>query len=132
VNDNLVPSVTIVSNDDNNIICSGSGINFTANPTNGGVNPQYQWQINGTSSGGVTTSNTFNLNNLNNGDIVTAVLISNEECLAENHVVSNEIAVQVDNTIAGVVPVWDYSNTSNNPTAICPVVSGLKYSIEKI
>ncbi|MEP6260935.1 MAG: PKD-like domain-containing protein [Gillisia sp.] len=132
VNENLVPSVTIVSNDENNILCSGSNIAFTATPTNGGSNPQYQWQINGASSGGVTTSTIFNSSNLNNGDKVTAVLISNEECLAENNVISNEIAVQVDNSIGGIVPNWDYSITTHNPTAICPVVSGLVYKINEI
>lgn len=132
VNENLVPSVSIESNDDNNTICTGSNIIFTATPTHGGTNPEYQWQVNGNASGAITTSNTFSSASLNNGDIVSAVLISKEECLAENNVLSNEIAVQVDSDISGETPVWDYSNSSYNPTAICPSVSGLIYKIEPI
>ena len=132
VNENLVPSVTIDSNDGNNILCTGSSIAFTAIPTNGGTDPEYQWQINGIASGGVTTSNTFSSSNLNDGAIVTAILISSEECLAENNVVSNEIPVQVDNSISGETPVWDNSSPSHNPTAICPSVSGLIYKVKPI
>jgi len=132
VNENLVPSVTIESNDDNNVICTGSSITFTATPTNGGTTPEYQWQINGNASGGVTSSNIFSPGNLSSGDIVTAVLISSKECLAENNVGSNEIPIQVDTSISGVTPVWDSSDTSFNPTAICPVVSGLTYRVNSI
>jgi hypothetical protein len=132
VKENLVPSVTIASNDDNNIICAGGSITFNATSINGGATPQYQWQINGNSSGGVTTSNTFNPTNLNNGDKVSVILISSEECLAENNMVSNEISVQVDTSISAVVPVWDSSDPSYNPTAICPAVSGLIFKVEPI
>ena len=133
VNENLVPSVSIVSDDPNNIICSGNSITFTATTNNEGTAPEYQWQINGVASGNPTSSKTFSPPSpLTDGDEVSVVLTSNEECLAENNVTSNEIAIQVDQDISSAVLAWDNTNLSHNPTAICPSVSGLKYKVVTI
>ncbi|MDP2069254.1 MAG: HYR domain-containing protein, partial [Lutibacter sp.] len=130
VNPNLTPAVTISSDDANNIICAGTSVTFTASPTNGGASPSYQWKVNGTNVG--TNSPTFTTSTLTNGQTVTVVLTSNATCLDSNNIESNPITMQVDSPISGITPVFDNTNLAHNPTAICPVISGLVYTINAI
>jgi len=66
----LSSSVTITS--DYNSVCNGSPVTFTAHPTNGGSNPNYQWKLNGVNVG--TNSNVYTNSNLSNNDAVTVQL----------------------------------------------------------
>lgn len=50
------PSVTITSTAPGNQFCSGQNVTYTANPTNGGSAPTYQWSVNGTNQAGATSS----------------------------------------------------------------------------
>ncbi|MFN4763941.1 PKD-like domain-containing protein [Gillisia sp. Q332] len=132
VNPDLIPSVTISSNDNNNILCSGSSITFTATSVNGGGTPSYQWKADNNNVG--TNNSTFTTSSLTNGQVVTVVITaSNDICLGDViSAKSNEIPVQVDNFITSETPQWDNSNPAHNPTAICPSVSGLKYKVGSI
>lgn len=125
VNPNLTPEVTIASNDSDNLICSGSSVTFTASPLNGGSSPTYQWQINSSNVGGPTGA-TISTTNLNDNDVVSVIMTSNEECLATSTATSNKITIDVDSSISDVIPVI------TGPSALCPVVSGLTYSVEPI
>ena len=55
VNPNLVPALSVSAS--SSVINGGTPITFTANPTNGGTSPVYQWQLNssnvGTSNGSI-------------------------------------------------------------------------------
>ncbi len=77
VNPSVTPTVD-VSITPNNIIMTGTSVSFTANITNGGSNPTYEWYVNGTPQGlngpSVTSSN------LNNGDEIYCVITSDAEC----------------------------------------------------
>lgn len=76
----VVPSVTIVP--DSYAVCSGSPLEFTANPLNGGSNPVYQWFVDGIEQTGVTGS-VLNLSPV--ADIgVYAILQSNALCAVPN------------------------------------------------
>ncbi|MCH4821720.1 T9SS type A sorting domain-containing protein [Gramella lutea] len=119
VNPNLTPEITIVSNDADNIICSGSNITFNATPVYGGSNPSYQWYVDGSPVGSGGAS--FNTAGLTDGQTVKVLMTSDEECLALNTAESNEITVQVDNSITGITPAFDTTNPAHNSTAICPV-----------
>ncbi|AVR45537.1 hypothetical protein C7S20_09810 [Christiangramia fulva] len=130
VNPNLTPSVSISSDDNNNIICSGSSITFTASATNGGASPSYQWQVNDSNVG--TNRNTFTTNSLTTGQKVKVIMTSNADCLATPTAESNEISIQVDSDITGITPAFDNSDPSYNPTAVCPVVSGLIYKVQPV
>jgi Leucine-rich repeat (LRR) protein/PKD repeat protein len=89
VNPNLTPSVTISAT--STTVCSGSTIDFTANATNGGVTPAYQWQVNGINVG--TNATTYSTASLLNNDVITCILTSNETCLTTANATSNSITL---------------------------------------
>ncbi|WP_418227726.1 LamG-like jellyroll fold domain-containing protein [Christiangramia sp. ASW11-125] len=129
VNSNLTPTVSITSNDSDNIICNGTSVQFTATPNNGGSNPQYEWFVNGTSVG--NNNPIYNTSSLTDGQTVKVRITSNEECLETVTAESNEITVQVDSSISSITPTFDYSNPDDNKTAICPVTN-VTYKINSI
>src|SRR5690606_19500507 len=59
--------------------CAGQALRFTATPTTGGTNPQYQWTVNGTPVPGQTAAN-FNVSTLQNNDQVRVIMTSNSPC----------------------------------------------------
>lgn len=107
----VAPSVTITENP-TGAICSGTQVDFTATPTNGGANPTYQWQVNGNNAG---TGATFSSTTLANGDVVTVILTSSSTCANPPNATSNGITMTVN---ASVVPDVTISASPNTP--ICP------------
>jgi hypothetical protein len=94
VNANLTPLVTISSNDIDNIICTGTSILFTANPTNGGSAPSYQWKLNGNNIG--LNAPTITLNTIIDGDVISLMMTSNASpCLSSTIAISNLIPIKV-------------------------------------
>lgn len=92
VNPVLTPDVNITS-DNNGAICPGETVTFQAFPTNGGIAPVYQWQVNGLNVG--VNSNTYSSSSLVNGDDVQVILTSNENCLTSPSASSNTISIAV-------------------------------------
>jgi len=90
-------NVSIVSNDNDNVICSGSSITFTATPTNGGTSPSYQWYENGNPVG--TNSDTYTTSGLSNGSTVYCELTSSDPSATGNPATSNSITVTVTNPV---------------------------------
>ncbi|MGA3014350.1 MAG: FISUMP domain-containing protein [Bacteroidales bacterium] len=76
-----------------NPICARVSVTFTATPTNGGTNPSYQWEVNGTGFG--ANSSTYIYTPIN-GDIVTCVLTSNATCPTGNPATSNAVTMTVN------------------------------------
>jgi len=91
VNAIAVPEVEIVASATS--ICTGEEVTFTANPTNGGDVPVYQWFVDGMVVG--TNNSSFNTNLLINGSLVTCNLSSSEECANPVDVSSNAISIEV-------------------------------------
>ncbi|MFM7104414.1 MAG: PKD domain-containing protein, partial [Flavobacteriales bacterium] len=71
-------SVSIVSSDADNTICSGASVTFTATPTNVGT-PTYQWRVNGSNITGANSS-TYTTTTLANNDAMTVVMTSTATC----------------------------------------------------
>jgi len=92
-------------------ICNGALINFTSSVVNGGLNPSYQWQVNGNPIG--QNLPTFTSDDLNDGDQVSLEVVSSESCLAENTV--NTISIDI--TVNPVLPLS--VNIIGNVTSIC-------------
>jgi hypothetical protein len=88
---NTPVSVTIL--EDANNVCSGTTVNFTATPTNGGVTPTYQWFVNGSAQGaGLATYAYVPLN----GDLVSVTMTTSlTGCLSGNPAISNVITMNV-------------------------------------
>lgn len=92
-------------------ICAGTTVIFTATPVNGGGAPSYQWKKNGNNIG--TNSNTFAANNFVNGDVISCVLTSNNNCLSSTTAASNNITLTVNPLL---VPSLTINSSS---TSIC-------------
>ncbi len=88
-----VPTVNISTSQDT--ICSGSTITFTANPSNAGSNPTFQWKINGISAG--INSRSFTTSSLVNADIVSCAISTDPlyTCALSNAATSNNISITV-------------------------------------
>ncbi len=77
-----------------NPVCAGASVIFTANPVNGGANPQYQWKVNGSSIPGATNAQYTFVPAQN--DSVTCTLTSDATCVTGNPAVSNRVIMTVD------------------------------------
>lgn len=121
-------SIDVSANQDE--ICEGDEVVFTADFQNGGTNPQFEWFVNSNFTG--NTTSTFSTSFLNDGDIVTCNLSSSENCVLNNPVYSNDIVIGVnpiseltleifpstDTTIClgdTVTFFADYENAGDNP-----------------
>ncbi len=107
VNPVVVPSVTISASE--TVFCEGTTVVFTAaTPTNGGLNPTYQWFVGAIPVG--TNSNTYSTITLTNGQIVSVVLTSSEACASPQAVTSNLIQVTVNPNLPVSVAVAPSAN----------------------
>ncbi|MBK6966332.1 MAG: hypothetical protein IPH20_21030 [Bacteroidales bacterium] len=77
-----------------NPILNGSEVTFTATPVNGGLNPDFQWRVNGIVVPGIHTQTYTCFPG--NTDVFTCVMTSDAACIAKNPATSNEIAMIVD------------------------------------
>lgn len=85
------PAVQITA--DALVVCSGGTLNFSAAVSNGSSGPNYQWEVNGQSTG--SNSPSYAGNNLHNGDIVSCVYSDNTACAMTGANASNTIIVQI-------------------------------------
>ncbi len=106
----VTPSVTI-SSDMSGGVCSGTLVNFTAQPVNGGGSPSYQWKINGNNVG--SNSPTFSSSTLADGDALSCVITNLLSCNAITSAPSNAITVKIT---AGIVPSISISASA---TTVC-------------
>jgi len=86
VNTNLPAGVSIST--PTNPFCPGTAVTFTANPTNGGGTPSYQWKLNGVNAG--NNSTTFTCNPVV-GDSIRCMITSNLNCVTGNPASSAKI-----------------------------------------
>lgn len=89
VNTPTSPVVTVSAN--NNSVCSGSPVIFTAAATNAGSDPTYEWLVNGSPSG--ANSPELTVNNILSTDEVQCRVTSGNGCLTSG--MSNTLSVTV-------------------------------------
>lgn len=102
VTNSAYSSVSITA--DQNSICSGDQITFSAIPENGGNNPTYQWRVNGSNVQGANGS-TFTSATLSDGNRVSVILYSDQPCVIDPASYSNEITVNVNSTTTAAVNI---------------------------
>lgn len=97
INIQVIPnsSPTVSISVSNNNICLGSQVMFTATAANSGVNPNYQWKINGINAG--TNNATITTSDLLNGDVVNCIVTTDPNllCTSAKDAVSNNIVMVV-------------------------------------
>ncbi|MBS1653263.1 MAG: hypothetical protein JSU05_00330 [Bacteroidetes bacterium] len=107
-------SVTISASSSS--ICSGTAVDFTASPVNGGSSPGYQWKLNGSSIPGATSA-TFSSGSLNNGDQVSTVLTSGIGCATGSPATSNTVAMTVTASGEPSISISSVPNVTFSSTA---------------
>ena len=120
----LVPTVSIAANP-NATVKSGTMINFTATPTNGGSRPAYQWLVNGSYIIGAI-SNVWGASTLSNNDVICAEMTSSYMCANPKKAKSDCIKVSIEST--GIVGVWRGKEPSiyPNPTKDRLIIEGVE------
>jgi hypothetical protein len=91
VKPNLMPTATITANPGDSV-CEGTLVTFTANSTNSGDAPVYQWLKNSVPVGGGTSY----VYTPNHGDAMVATVTSNAPCRITDLVYSNIITMKAD------------------------------------
>ena len=107
----VTPSILI--NATATTICVGSNVTFTATPTNGGTAPTYQWKKGGVPITGATAS-TYTISSLNNNDIITCNLTSNNTCQTVSTVNSSPVTILWNTTSTNT---WTGNTNSNYATS---------------
>jgi len=109
-------------------ICAGATANFNVTAIMGaGLNPTYQWKVNGTNVG-VTNSFSYSSASLLSGDVVTCILTTNDFCSNNAVGVSNPITVTV-NMLPAVISAAGSTNfcNGNSVTLNANTGTGLSY-----
>lgn len=91
---NPILPVSISISASNNPACAGSPVTFTATPVNEGVNPIFQWKLNGSNVG--TNSPEYTISSLSTGDLINCELISDVSCPTSNPAISNMIDMVIN------------------------------------
>lgn len=80
--------------------CIGTDLAYQATITNGGANPVYQWQVNGTNQG--TNSPNFNSSTLQTNDKITCIFTSDLPCTTGAATSNEETVVLVEQKSASI------------------------------
>ena len=114
VNPVLPVSVTITAS--NNNICFGTQVTFTAHPVNGGLEPSYEWYLNG-GTFPLGTDPTFSYTPAA-GDYVTVILTSSETCASGNPATATFYP-----DVTPISPIGVVISASQNPSCAGSVVT---------
>ncbi len=105
-NVNVTPGLTIAASMDT--CCTGTLVTYTANPVNGGANPMFRWNVNGTIRQN-SASTTFSFIPQNN-EIVTCTMISSHHCRSMDSISSNQVMAHVIPLISVSVSIFASKN----------------------
>jgi endo-1,4-beta-D-glucanase Y len=120
VNAKVTPTISI-SVSPSSTIYTGQSFTFTANYSNGGSTPTFQWRKNGNVISG-TTNSSFTTTTLTTNDALTAVITSNATCLTTTTANSNSIVVTVN-------PNPGFDSNVSGPTSATSNQTSVSYSV---
>jgi Bacterial Ig domain/Secretion system C-terminal sorting domain len=101
VNPSVTPTITVASSP-TGTICAGGTAAYTANITNGGPNPTFQWKKNGVNVG--ANSSIYNCVP-NNGDSIRCVLTSTAACATQAIVSSSTVNMVVAPIVSPTITI---------------------------
>lgn len=84
-------------------ICAGESVTFTAQPTNGGAAPIFQWYLNGNAFG--SSLNSFTINQLQDGDEFNCEVVSSETCVQNQTASSNILTINVESLLTASLAI---------------------------
>ena len=125
-------------------VCADSMVVFTATPSNGGLHPNYQWQVNGASIGG--DSAVYHSSGLQNGDVVNCTMTGGLVCsrpvkatsavamtiyplpviaLDTGVIIAGGSSTQLQPAVSGSLANWNWTPLAGleDPTALQPVAN---------
>lgn len=105
----ITADITIAQSAGTNPVCEGKPVMFSANTTNAGANPAYQWLINGVPAANATQP-VYRTDSLRNNDIVQCILIASDPCVQNPRDTSADLTMMV--------------TTANRPTVKIDVTWG--------
>jgi uncharacterized lipoprotein YmbA len=114
INPTTAPSVTVTTSA--GTVCAGSNVTFTANATNAGTTPSYQWKLNSGNAGG--NSSTYNTSGLANNDTVWCVVTSSSSCAVPNNTTSNKLVTIVNAVVTPSVSIVANNNNVCASTSV--------------
>lgn len=151
VTPNVISSVNIVASASS--ICTDSTVTFKAAAVNGGNSPYYQWLLNGQAIGDSTPL--YGSKNLNNGDLISVVMTSDEPCslpvssniitmtvyetptvsLTPDTVIKAHSSIRLSPAVTGPVELYQWSPTSglsdmNSPDPIASPTGTTIYDLQ--
>ena len=115
IQNTAVASVSIAANQ--NPVCAGTPVTFTATPGNGGASPTYTWRLNGNVVG--SNSTTYLNPSPQNVDVVTCSMVSTASCVGVPNVVSNTITMAVN-----PLPIANAGTTFYVPSSSSVILGG--------
>ncbi|QIA06264.1 PKD-like domain-containing protein [Draconibacterium halophilum] len=91
--DPILP-VSVILTVDSDTVCEGATVTFTAIPENGGLNPLYEWTVDG-STVNISSDSTYTYTP-QDGDVVNVELTSSETCASGNPAIATPISITVE------------------------------------
>jgi uncharacterized protein (TIGR02145 family) len=104
---NPLQPVSVTVSPSANPVCSGTTVNFTALPVNGGSNPSWLWKVNGLVVGSNAPAYSYVPVN---GDVVNCTLTSNVQCPSGNPAISGTVILAVSPNLPVGVSIVASSN----------------------
>ncbi|MCT4560938.1 MAG: GEVED domain-containing protein [Crocinitomicaceae bacterium] len=102
------PLVELTITQGANPSCDGENIEFTALPTFGGSNPNYEWFLNGNS---VATGDIYSSSSFADGDVVSCILTSDYACLNQPTGNSGDSIVSINPSVTPSIMVAPATST---------------------
>lgn len=102
IGNQVMPSIVITLDHDLNI-CEGAILTFSSAITGGGSAPQIAWLVNGVPNG--VTASTFVTSTLDSGDVVSATLLSSDNCAPDSAVSSNTLTLSIFPVVTPVISI---------------------------
>lgn len=124
INNYLAPTVNISVAPSSNV-WEGLLVTFTADPTDAGFRPKYQWKLNGADIIGAT-GKTWAATTLTNGDEVTCEITSDYLCPKPENAISNSIKMNVALNVEKLTTKENKVSLYPNPANSKIKVTGLK------